>query len=197
MTDQLARLVLIAGFIAVMPIGVYYRLRARTDEKLDRREEGWFILLTLRPLAIACMLGQIAFLINPAWMEWSSVPLPGWLRWSGVVLGVATAGLFIWTFHSLGRNLTDTVVTRREATLVTRGPYRIVRHPFYVAFFAAVTANALVTANWYLAVTGLTAFATIVLRTSTEEAKLLERFGRDYREYMQRTGRFFPRIVHR
>jgi protein-S-isoprenylcysteine O-methyltransferase Ste14 len=26
-----------------------------------------------------------------------------------------------------------------------------------------------------------------------EEEKLLERFGSDYRQYMKRTGRFFPR----
>jgi protein-S-isoprenylcysteine O-methyltransferase Ste14 len=34
-------------------------------------------------------------------------------------------------FHSLGRNLTDTVVTRREAYLVLNGPYRFVRNPMY------------------------------------------------------------------
>ena len=42
-----------------------------------------------------------------------------------------TAVLLIWTLRSLGPNLTDTVVTRQAHTLVTRGPYRWVRHPFY------------------------------------------------------------------
>ena len=58
----------------------------------------------------------------------------------------------------------------------------------------AVIANSLITANAYLAITGTAAFLVIVARTSIEEQKLIERFGRDYRDYMQRTGRFLPRI---
>ena len=98
------------------------------------------------------------------------------------------------TFRTLGKNLTDTVVTRAEHTLVTRGPYRWVRHPFYLATALAVVANSLVTANWFLALTGGIAFGLLVLRTRTEEEKLIERFGEDYKEYMERTGRFFPRL---
>ena len=109
-------------------------------------------------------------------------------------LGVGSGGLLIWTFRSLGHNLTDTVVTRRNATLVTHGPYRWVRHPFYLAFAVAVMANTLITANLYLAITGTAAFLAIVARTSLEESKLIDRFGRDYVDYMRQTGRFLPRI---
>jgi protein-S-isoprenylcysteine O-methyltransferase Ste14 len=35
--------------------------------------------------------------------------------------------------------LTDTLVTRREHTLITHGPYRWVRHPFYVNPFPIIT----------------------------------------------------------
>lgn len=46
-------------------------------------------------------------------------------------------GLSIWTLRCLGKNLTDTVVTRREHTLMKDGPFHWVRHPFYdsVALF--------------------------------------------------------------
>ena len=62
--------------------------------------------------------------------------------------------LLFWTFHSLGKNLTDTVVTRREHSLVTHGPYRWVRHPFYVVLFLWVLSFSLLTANWLLALVG-------------------------------------------
>ena len=194
MTDSLARIILLVGFVVFAPIGIYHRLRSRTDERLDRRQEGWLILLSLRLLALAFMAGLIAFLIEPSSMAWASFPLPNWARWSGVGLGVAAGGLLIWTFRSLGHNLTDTVVTRRDATLVTHGPYRWVRHPFYLAFAIAVIANTLVTANGFLAITGTAAFLVIVVRTSIEEQKLIERFGAGYLDYMRRTGRFLPRI---
>jgi protein-S-isoprenylcysteine O-methyltransferase Ste14 len=194
MTDDLARTILLVGFVLVAPVGIYYRLRSHTDESLDRRQEGWLILLSLRPLALVFMAGLIVFLVKPSAMAWASFTLPDWLRWSGVGLAAVASGLLIWTFRTLGHNLTDTVVTRRDATLVIDGPYRWVRHPFYLAFALAVIANSLVTANAFLAITGTAAFLVVVARTSIEEQNLIKRFGRDYQDYMRRTGRFLPRI---
>lgn len=193
--DDIFRLILILGFAVVFPIGLYHRLKARVKgERLDRRAEGLFILITLRPVAIIGIAGMFAYLINPAWMRWSSVELPLWVRWLGVGLGVLTAALLIAVFRTLGTNLTDTVVTRARHTLVTTGPYRWVRHPFYIAGALAVTANSVVIANWFVALTGALAVALLMIRTRTEEEKLIERFGDAYRTYMDRTGRFIPRL---
>lgn len=89
-------------------------------------------------------------------------------------------GLLLWAFRSLGPNLTDTVVTRKAHTLITRGPYRWVRHPFYDAVAVFVLANTLLTANWFVFVAGSLAFALIVARTRREEENLLRRFGDSY-----------------
>ena len=195
MTDDATfSMVLIIGAALVVPIAIYYRVRSQSSgEKLDRREEGWFILLTLRPIGILSMLGLLAFMIDPAWMAWSSISLPTWLRWCGVAVGVLAGTLLIWTFQTLGKNLTDTVVTRREHSLITRGPYRWVRHPFYVAFALAVIANSLVTTNEFIFATGSLAFGLVLLRTPREEARLLARFGEEYQRYRERTGKFWPR----
>ncbi len=193
--DQTFRLILAIGMAAFLPVALYHRVRSQSSgETLDRRQEGLFILLTLRPLGLATMGGLVAFVLNPAWMAWSSVPLPVALRWAGVAVGLPTVALGIWTFRTIGRNITDTVVTRREHVLVTSGPYRFVRHPFYVTTALALVANSLTTANWFIALTGAAALALMVIRTTTEEAKLVERFGDDYRRYMARTGRFLPRL---
>jgi protein-S-isoprenylcysteine O-methyltransferase Ste14 len=191
--DHIFRLILILGLGAVLPLGVYHRVRAATGERLDRRQEGLVLLLSIRLLGLVAMAGLLTFLIDPAWMAWSSVPLPVWLRWAGVGLGVLPACLLAWTFRSLGKNLTDTVVTRKDHTLVTTGPYRWVRHPFYVAGALAVLATSLVTANWFLFVTGSLVIVLLAIRTRKEEERLVERFGEAYRAYMRRTGRFFPR----
>ncbi len=86
-------------------------------------------------------------------------------------------------------------MTRREHTLVTTGPYRFVRHPFYLAAALATCANSLVAANWLLALTGVVAGSLLVIRTSTEEQHLIRRFGEEYTAYMETTGRFLPRFV--
>jgi protein-S-isoprenylcysteine O-methyltransferase Ste14 len=50
-------------------------------------------------------------------------------------------------------------------------------------------------ANWFIGLMAVVGLIFLVLRTPIEEAKLIERFGDEYREYMQRTGRFVPRLI--
>ena len=192
--DQTFRVALMAIVVLALPIGMVHRLRSHAPrEPLDRRQEGWFILVTLRLLGLALWAGVIAFLIDPSYMSWSSVALPVWLRWAGVGVTTLAGGLLVWTLGRLGKNLTDTVVTRREHTLVTRGPYRFVRHPFYDAAALFVAGIALLAANWYVLLVGTAVIALLVRRTRTEEANLLARFGAPYQAYLDRTGRFLPR----
>lgn len=191
--DQTFRAALIAILLLTLPIGVYHRLKSQsTREKLDRRQEGLFILVTLRSVGIAFWLGLIAWMVDPGWMSWSSLPLPTWLRWTGVGNIVIACGLTIWTLRCLGKNLTDTVVTRQQHTLVMHGPYRWVRHPFYDCAALLVVAGSLTAANWFLFVNGIVVFSLLVIRTRTEEENLVARFGDSYRAYRERTGRFLP-----
>ena len=194
--DQTLRGLLIVGFVAVIAITLYHRIESwKTRERLDRRREGLFILATARPAGLLLWLGVILYMINPDWMRWSSVDLPLTLRWIGIGLCAGSIALLAWTLPNLGRNLTDTVVTRRAHTLVTKGPYRWVRHPFYDSVALLILGTSLVAANWFLLLTGGVLFALLVVRTRTEEELLIERFGDAYRNYMERTGRFLPRIV--
>jgi protein-S-isoprenylcysteine O-methyltransferase Ste14 len=193
--DHTFRALMVAGFFVLFPIGLYYRLKSqRTGEHLDRRHEGAFILLTLRPLGLVYWAGMTAYMIEPASMAWSSMPLPTWLRWTGAALAPLGAGLLVWTLHTLGPNLTDTVVTRESHTLVTRGPYRFVRHPFYDSAAVLALATSLMMANWFVLLTGALMFTLLAVRSRTEEAKLLSRFGDSYEAYRSRTGRFLPKI---
>jgi protein-S-isoprenylcysteine O-methyltransferase Ste14 len=189
------RIVLVAGFVGMVVITGYHRIRAgATREPLDRRKEGFFILATLRPIAFFIYGAVIAYLINPRWMAWSSLPLPDWLRWSGAFVFVIGLAFLAWTLRSLGANLTDTVVTRKAHTLVTRGPYRWVRHPFYDALASFVLAMGLLAANWFILLSGTVVFILLAIRSKTEEAHLLSRFGEPYQIYKDTTGRFLPKL---
>jgi protein-S-isoprenylcysteine O-methyltransferase Ste14 len=193
--DYPFRALLILGSLVFFPVGVYYRVKSQsTGESLDRWQEGPFILFTLRSAGLAYVVGLMAYMIDPASMAWSSMPLPAWLRWIGAGVGAIAGCLLSWTFRNLGKNLTDTVVTRREHTLVTTGPYRWVRHPFYDAVVLSAMGSALTAANWFLGVTGGLLFLLMAVRSRIEEEKLLLRFGDPYRAYVARTGRFLPRV---
>ena len=193
--DATFRPFVIIGFFAIIALAVPFRLRSQsTGEPLDRTQEGIPMMIALRLGGLAAWGGVIAFMINPAAMAWGSVPLPAAVRWAGVALVALTAPLLLWTLRSLGPNLTDTVVTRQAHTLVTEGPYRWVRHPFYDCMALFVMATALMMASWFVIVVGTLMFTLLAIRSRTEEEKLLERFGESYRAYRARTGRFLPRF---
>jgi protein-S-isoprenylcysteine O-methyltransferase Ste14 len=140
------------------------------------------------------MAGLIAYIADPSLMSWSALDLPEWMRWLGAGIGVVAGVFMTWTLRNLDGNLTDTVATRREHTLVTTGPYRWIRHPFYSAVALIVLANALAAANWFLLLTGGLVFVLLAIRSRREEQNLVARFGDRYRDYMRDTGRFLPQV---
>jgi protein-S-isoprenylcysteine O-methyltransferase Ste14 len=199
MTESTARAIVLASLALCVPIGLYYRVRSlATREHLAREQEGLVILVGLRLCGILGWVVVIAYLIDPASVAWASLALPRSLRWLGGAISVLLVPpLLFWTFHSLGKNLTDTVVTRSNHTLVVHGPYRWVRHPFYDVVFLWGLALFLLVANWLFLLLGGAFAAFIVVRTRIEEARLIERFGDEYRAYAERTGRFLPRFRFR
>lgn len=185
-------------FGTTVAIVAYHRWQAaQSKERISRKDEGLLLAVVLRVVGGCLWLATIAYLIDPAWMHWAAVPLPSWLRWVGAVFGALGCALMAWTLTNLGKNLTDTVVTRAQATLVTTGPYHYVRHPFYVTVALLIPTAALLSANTFIAACGVAVLTLLVIRTKTEEQKLLDKFGKAYRDYMASTGRFWPRPSER
>lgn len=80
-------------------------------------------------------------------------------------------------------------------SLVQQGPYRFVRHPFYVSYLMFWTGWALATWSWWSVPSLLLIFAIYIIAARGEE----EKFGRSdlsgtYAEYRRRTGFLFPRL---
>lgn len=188
------RPVLLALTLPFIAVAAYHRIRSqRTGESLDRTQEGWPILILLRLTGLATWGAFFAGLWNPELLAWAAVPWPEWARWLGVAGYALSIAWLAWMFHSLGPNLTDTVVTRRAAEFVEAGPYRWVRNPMYTGLLTTTFSLGFAQANWFVPAAGLIVFLILAARTSREEAFLLARFGATYRDYMSRVGRFWPR----
>jgi protein-S-isoprenylcysteine O-methyltransferase Ste14 len=185
----------LAIFAVLLPIAVFHRLRsARTGESLDRTKEGWHLLLPIRLAGLAGFGQLFALLYDPDHtLLWALIPgLSPTLRWTGVALTAAAAAWLIWMFVSLGSNITDTVVTRKNAYFVDWGPYRFVRNPMYTGLLLLGVGLGLAFARWSLTAAMTVIFALLAIRTRREETYLIARFGDQYRDYMNRVGRFFP-----
>lgn len=93
--------------------------------------------------------------------------------------------------RTLGGALSPLIEPRPGAPLVTRGPYRWLRHPMYLAQALIVLGAPLVLGcRWVLGL-AVAAVAVLVARTLVEETALARRFP-EYRRYAAGTKRLFP-----
>jgi len=188
------RFALIGLGILFLVVGVYHRVRSmKSGDRLDRPKEGWPLLIGIRLTGLATLGSAVAWLSNPALFTWAALPAPEWLRWVGVAGFAFSVFWLSWMLISLGSNLTDTVVTRECAHFVDSGPYRFVRNPMYTGVLLLGASLGLALGTWLLPVAATVMFLLLARRTRIEEKYLIARFGDQYRAYMDRVGRFFPR----
>ncbi|MFL6099869.1 MAG: isoprenylcysteine carboxyl methyltransferase family protein [Actinomycetales bacterium] len=100
-------------------------------------------------------------------------PFLPWLGWSMVVVVAGTQTLRWWCVRTLGRQWNTRIVVVPGLPLVRRGPYRLMRHPNYVAVVAEVAALPLVHTAWLTALV-FTVLNAVVLsvRIPTEQRAL-------------------------
>jgi protein-S-isoprenylcysteine O-methyltransferase Ste14 len=194
MPETVRTSLLMIGFV-FLSVGGYYRIQSqRSGERLDRTKEGWPILIGIRLLGLATLVSTALWIWKPALFQWASLPASAGIRRIGVAGFACSVAWLLWMFKTLGRNLTDTVVVRRDAHFVENGPYRFVRNPMYCGALGAALSLGLALGTWLLPAAGTAMFILFALRTRIEEEYLIERFGDQYCGYMKRVGRFFPKL---
>ena len=122
------------------------------------------------------------------------------LQIAGLVISAVGLALMIVGGRTLAVRVYRLAVDER--TLITTGLHRFVRHPFYLHFVLLPVGMFLLTLNYlallvllfYTEFDGPTLLTTEIRR---EEEELYRRFGADYQEYADRTGRFLPRLRRR
>jgi protein-S-isoprenylcysteine O-methyltransferase Ste14 len=185
---------LILAFVAHR--GYYTKKSARPEnDTLKKREEG-FVTKLAEALSLIGFIAMIAYVINPGWPSWASLPFPAWLRWFGVGIALFGFALLQWSQVTLGRSWSDTPRMMKEQALITSGPYQFIRHPIYTAFILILGSTLFISSNWLIGLTwaGMTVLD-IASRIGFEEYLMLEYFGDQYREYMKKTGRLLPRLM--
>ncbi len=118
--------------------------------------------------------------------------------WWSFILGTAlyggSAGLYLWAARTTWqRRLSLAFSGDQPAHLVTSGPYRWVRHPFYSAYLLYWCAGVVAAKEpWLIPTVGLMAGA-FFLAARGEEAKFAATdLAADYARYQRRVGMFLP-----
>lgn len=194
MLEELEYRVVVLSLLLVA-FGIGGRLRRRADRagsKVPRSTDGPLIRGALAASGFLYYGTLCAWIGYPPSVAWAQVPVAPGLRWSGAPLAAVGIALALWSLRELGRNVTPTALPRSDATLVTSGPYRRVRHPLYSSMLLTIPGFALLARNTLVLAGGVAVLLVLLLRVRREEKALLSRFGEEYRSYRDRTGALVP-----
>jgi protein-S-isoprenylcysteine O-methyltransferase Ste14 len=192
MNPWFAKVVILAASIGIVVIRAPHGRRSRTIPVLRSRKGPLeIILLTIAWIAFFLTLIWIATPIF-AFADYPLHPIPLYAGTLCLVLGL---WLFYRSHADLGTNWSISLEVREKRQLVTRGVYRWVRHPMYLAIFIYSAGQALVLPNWLVGPSyGVAMILLFALRLGPEERMMLEEFGKDYRAYMATTKRLIPGV---
>lgn len=195
MTDLEYRIATLAALLSVVGAGALLGRRfGRPGNAVPRSADGPVIATILALGGLAFWGGLLAWVAWPPTLTWTAIGLPAAIRWAGLPVFLAGASLAMWARFTLGRSSTMTAVPAPDATLVTRGPYRRLRHPIYSGGAVMVLGAAALSDSAFTLAVGLALLAVLDVRTRREERLLLERYGEAYRRHMERTRRWLPRL---
>lgn len=118
---------------------------------------------------------------------------PGWAV-VGIASYLAAVSLFLSSVEAarrvpLARAMVDDPL---PASLVTTGPFAVIRHPIYVSYTMAWLAAPIATHGPIASLFSLVAIGIYVVAARREEHVLEERFGDAYRQYRMVTGYVLP-----
>ncbi|MFW9844796.1 MAG: isoprenylcysteine carboxylmethyltransferase family protein [Candidatus Thorarchaeota archaeon] len=170
--------------------------RTRAERKEAMKKEGWtgMAIVLLFPVEIVVV---IVYLINPLWLSLTSLMIPELYRWLGLFLAIVSIPYAAWVHQTLGRAYSYALETKSEQTLVTTGPFSRVRHPLYSAHNIFNLGMVVLTLNIPLIIFAIVGVPITYVRMQDEERMMMDQFGEEYKAYMMRTGRIFPKFFRR
>ena len=132
---------------------------------VEPRGDVYRVMRVVYPLAFLAMLGEGFARGGP--------PSPS-LAAAGVAVFAAAKGLKWWAMLSLGPAWTFRVIVVPGARLVTRGPYRWLRHPNYAGVMGELTGVALMAGAAASGVAAVTVFGLLIVKRIAVEERALD-----------------------
>ena len=186
----------LAYILVALFFGVVDR-RMRTGQEARSLDQTPSDAGTANLVGFAFFLTGLGLLAAPIlnYLRIGALPLSSLFGWIGIAIALLGIALRWWAFKTLGEFYTRTLRVSTEQRIVRQGPYKLIRHPGYLASILIWLGAALATTNWIAVV-----IAAVVLslayhsRIQAEESMLLSLRNQEYSEYRAHTWKLIPFI---
>ena len=184
MDDRALRIsVLLAAHVIFLSAGALRIVRGQRGHLLRSTDAWW--LQYYPPLV------WIPFVIAYFFPLGIDLPMP--VRLAGLAIAIASAVFAAWAMWSLGKSYGIRMDLFEGHRLVTRGPYRLTRHPMYLGIVSFhVGATIAIESLSLLAITLVYVIPFTLMRIRAEDRVLATGFGDDYRTFAGRVPALVP-----
>jgi protein-S-isoprenylcysteine O-methyltransferase Ste14 len=154
-----------------------------------------------RLLNLALLCGAAALLTGPfvpvPWLTVRVLPGAQWKIWCALGAALTLFGVLftVWARLYLGRNWSAVAAVKADHELITRGPYRWVRHPIYSGLLLAFIGTALADGQWRGVLAVALALVAVAHRIIVEERFMRQEFGTEYDTYARQVRALVPGLI--
>jgi protein-S-isoprenylcysteine O-methyltransferase Ste14 len=193
------RILFVALYALFFSVRGYYRFvkpKLAEPDKAEKERKPFGKAEAVMSFAILGYFGSmILYMLDLSWFAWTQMPsYPETVRWVGGLVALANIPLLAWIHRTLGKQYSACLRIKESHSLITVGPYARVRHPMYTVLNGFSLGISLATANFLIICFAILLIILCPFIARKEEQMMLQEFGDEYREYMKRSGRFFPKI---
>jgi protein-S-isoprenylcysteine O-methyltransferase Ste14 len=116
------------------------------------------------------------------------------LRIIGLAFYMIFSWVQIWATKTLGENFSQDIAIKKDHQLISKGPFKLIRHPQYLSQILMDLGGAAATLSFVLAPLALIQIPFLLMRASLEDKLLDKHFGEIFRSYKKKSGMIIPFI---
>jgi protein-S-isoprenylcysteine O-methyltransferase Ste14 len=116
------------------------------------------------------------------------------IRLIGLVVYIIFAWFQVWIYKIMGENFSNEIVVLKNHKLVTKGPFRVIRHPYYFGQILSDLGVAVALLSYIVFPLVIIEIPLLIMRSRREEKLLAKHFKDEFDSYKKKTGFIIPFI---
>jgi len=116
------------------------------------------------------------------------------LRYIGLAVYLVFSWVQVWSFKSLGDNYSQDIMIKKKHELVSKGPYKIIRHPQYLCQIILDLGATAATLGYVVGLLAIIEIPIYIMRASVEDKLLAKYFAEKFSDYKKKSGFMIPFI---
>ncbi|MCU0333384.1 MAG: isoprenylcysteine carboxylmethyltransferase family protein [Ignavibacteriaceae bacterium] len=116
------------------------------------------------------------------------------IRYIGLAVYLVFSWVQVWSFKTLGDNYSQDIMIKKNHELITKGPFKIIRHPQYLCQILLDLGATAATFGYIVGFLALVEIPIYIMRASLEDKLLAKYFSEKFSDYKKKSGFMIPFI---